>query len=105
MNLNKKLSDILDPKKIEELKKGLAETGQAIKQAGIDAVEAGKNVVTNLGEAVGEVAMLATESIDAVSTVVENIDAQQVMSDAKRLQQLKKNYVLGMIKKKKYMIQ
>jgi|TARA_R100000455_G_scaffold29999_1_gene20622 hypothetical protein len=83
-----------DPKKIEELKKGLAETGQAIKQAGIDAVEAGKNVVTNLGEAVGEVAMLATESIDAVSTVVENIDAQQVMSDAKRLQQLKKNYDL-----------
>ena len=38
--------------------------------------------------------MLATESIDSVTEVVENIDAQQVMSDAKRLTQLKKNYDL-----------
>ena len=59
-----------------------------------EAIEAGKNVVDNLGEAVGEVAMLATESIDSVTEVVENIDAQQVMSDAKRLTQLKKNYDL-----------
>ena len=29
-------------------------------------IEAGKNVVENIGEAVGEVAMLATESIDPV---------------------------------------
>lgn len=83
-----------DPKRIRELKAGLSEIKEEVKKAGEEAIEAGKNVVDNLGEAVGEVAMLATESIDSVTEVVENIDAQQVMSDAKRLTQLKKNYDL-----------
>jgi len=83
-----------DEKKIAELKKGLKETGSEIKQVGLDTIEAAKNVATNLGEAVGEIATLYVESIDAVGKVMEEIDVKQTLADAERLTKLKKNYEL-----------
>ena len=66
-----------DPEKIKKLQKELSETADEIKQVGVDAFEAGKSIVTNVGEAVvefGEIAKTVGEEVGKISinTALEN---------------------------------
>ena len=74
-------------KDMQELKEKAAETTQRI-------AEAGKEVASNVVEAVGEVAQLTTAVVESASTAIQDINAETVMSDAKKVVALKKNYGL-----------
>jgi len=59
-----------DEAKIKELTAGIAETSLAIKETAVDAADAGKNIVENLGKAaseIGGVVAIATEGISKIS--------------------------------------
>ena len=58
-----------DPKKIKELSEALQETKNDIKEVAIEAVNAGKDVATNFGEAVTEFGGIVTEVIDETSKI------------------------------------
>ena len=58
-----------DTKTIADLNIGILETQKALLDAGEAAINAGKNVVINFGEAVGEFAEITTKVIDGVSKI------------------------------------
>ena len=58
-----------DPKTIKELTTRIKETKDEIKQIGEDAIESGKNVVTNLGKAISEVGQVVQGTIDGVKDI------------------------------------
>jgi hypothetical protein len=72
---------------MDVLKEKAAETTSRI-------VEAGKDVATNIVEAVGEVAQLTTSVVESASTAIQDINAEAIMEDAKKVVALKKNYGL-----------
>ncbi len=69
-----------DPKSIKELNKKIEETKENIKQTGVDAVNAGKDVVENFSEAVGEVATLTEDTVDNMSKI--SVSAAKEQADA-----------------------
>jgi len=76
-----------DPEKIKKLQKELSETANEIKQIGVDAYEAGKDIVTNVGEAVGEFGNIVTKVVEETS----KISAKGAYESAKTNVQLKKS--------------
>tara|TARA_R100000541_G_scaffold33619_1_gene42209 strand:- start:1370 stop:3274 length:1905 start_codon:yes stop_codon:yes gene_type:complete len=76
-----------DETKIAELKSGLAEVGQEFINIGTDVADAAGNIVSDFGEAVGEISNIAAITAEAVSA--ENIKAASEV--AKTNIQLKKS--------------
>jgi len=58
-----------DPTKIKKLTKSIDETKDTLKKVGNDAVEAGKKVAVNIGDAIGEVGAVVEGTIDGVSKI------------------------------------
>jgi len=58
-----------DQNTIKELNESIKQTRLEVLQAGVDAVEAGKQVFNNFSEAVGEVGTLASSSVDELKEV------------------------------------
>jgi len=58
-----------DPKTIKELNKNIEATKETIYQIGAEALESGKSIVKNFGEAVGEVTNIATQVVEGVSKI------------------------------------
>jgi hypothetical protein len=58
-----------DPKTIKELNKRIAATKDNIVQVGKDALDAGKKVATNIGDAITEVGAVVEGTIDGVSKI------------------------------------
>jgi len=58
-----------DPKTIKELTKRIEETKTSLKKVGTDAIESGKQVVSNLGKAANEIGSVVGGTIDGVSKI------------------------------------
>jgi len=66
-----------DPETIKELRAKIKQTAQDIKEVGSDAIDAGKNIVTNIGEAVNEVANIGKVAGDEFGKIsVKNATIQ-----------------------------
>lgn len=73
-----------DTEKIARLENSILETGEAIKQAAQDAVDAGKDIVNNFGEAISEVG----DAYNKVADGVKNIDTKKIYESAKATAEL-----------------
>lgn len=80
-----------DDKRIKELTKSLDETKESLKETGKEAIEAGKDVYNNIGEAVGEVVNGVVEVTKAASKAIAEVDIQAAASQAKAIEQGRKN--------------
>ncbi len=75
-----------DPEKIEELNAGIAETKASIQEVADAAVEAGGDIVNNIGEAVTEVGAIGTQVLDGF----KDIDMKGIYTNAKAMTELNK---------------
>ena len=75
-----------DPEKIEELNAGIAETKASIQEVADAAVEAGGDIVNNIGEAVAEVGAIGTQVLDGF----KDIDMKGILTNAKAMTELNK---------------
>jgi hypothetical protein len=69
-----------DEEKIKELRLGIEDTSLAIKETAVDAVQAGKDIVNNLGKAASEIGGVVGEVVDGISDI--SIKAAASQSDA-----------------------
>jgi hypothetical protein len=58
-----------DEEKIKELRLGIDETSLAIKETALDAVQAGKDIVNNLGKAASEIGGVVGEVVEGISDI------------------------------------
>ena len=79
-----------DPTTINELNKGITETKNTLLEIGKEAVNAGKDIVNNFSEAVGEVGTLASATTEEVSKVSVSAAREQAKAliDARNAAQL-----------------
>lgn len=80
-----------DKETIAELTLGVIETKNAIEETALATLEAGKNIVTNFTEAVGEVGNITTQVVDGIKT----IDIESAASQAKSAKQLENQAILA----------
>lgn len=76
-----------DPETIKELNAGIAETKAAIENVATEAVEAGKSIVSNIGEAVSEVGDIGGQIVEGLGKV----SVKTAIETAKANMALKKN--------------
>jgi len=76
-----------DPETIKALQEGIAETKATIGEVATDAVEAGKSIVTNIGEAVSEVGAIGGQIVEGLGKV----SVKAAIETAKANMELKKN--------------
>ena len=76
-----------DPETIKELNAGIAETKAAIENVATEAVEAGKSIVSNIGEAVSEVGDIGGQIVEGLGKV----SVKTAIETAKANMELKKN--------------
>ncbi len=79
-----------DAEKIAEINAEIDATSEKIIEAGKTIVTEAVDIASNIGEAVGEVIQGVTAIVDATTTAVKNIDTDQVMDDADRMVELRK---------------
>ena len=80
-----------DKETIAELTLGVIETKNAIEETALATVEAGKSIVTNFTEAVGEVGNITTQVVDGI----KEIDVKAAASQAKTAKQLENQAILA----------
>ena len=80
-----------DKETIAELTLGVIETKNAIEETALATLEAGKNIVTNFSEAVGEVGNITTQVVDGI----KEIDVKAAASQAKSAKQLENQAILA----------
>jgi hypothetical protein len=66
-----------DEEKIKELRLGIEDTSLAIRETAIDAVQAGKDIVNNLGKAASEIGGVVSEVVDGISDISIKASAAQ----------------------------
>jgi len=76
-----------DPETIKALQEGIAETKATIGEVATEAVDAGKSIVTNIGEAVSEVGAIGGQIVEGLGKV----SVKAAMETAKANMELKKN--------------
>lgn len=81
-----------DPQKIAELKASLKEVKDDVIQTGKDAVEAGKSIANNIGEAIGEVGSLVKAVATNVTNAVKTMSIATIASQADMLVAARKAY-------------
>lgn len=69
-----------DEEKIKELQLGIKDTAIAIKETATDAVDAGKDIVNNLGKAAGEIGGVVGGVVEGISKI--SIKGAKALSDA-----------------------
>jgi len=79
-----------DAEKIAEINAEIDATSEKIIEAGKTIVTEAVDIASNIGEAVGEVIQGVTAIVDSTTTAVKNIDTDQVMKDAERMVELRK---------------
>jgi hypothetical protein len=66
-----------DDAKLKELREGIQETKDTLVELKDNAIEAGKNIVTNFGDAIGEIGAIGERVIDGVSKVSVKANFEQ----------------------------
>ena len=75
-----------DDESVEKAKADLKETQKVIQELGKDFIQAGKDIATNFGEAVGEIG----DVVKGVATEIGKIDASKLLETAKAMKDLAK---------------
>ena len=90
-----------DEGKIEELRLGVIGTAKDIKEVGLAAIEAGKKVVVNLGDAIGEITAIGKMAIEGVSSISikANIELAKATTAAVNSSKLAEAAIQGLIEK------
>jgi hypothetical protein len=83
-----------DDESVEKVKADMAETTKAIKQVALDAVQAGKDMVNNISEAVTEVSV----GVSAVVDEVGKIDPKKLLDTATNMTKLGNNAAIAAAK-------
>lgn len=94
-----------DPKEIKRLNKEIETTKDELKEIGKNIVESGKQVADNFVGAIEEAAGAATAIVEGVITATENLDFDQLIDDAKNLEELKKAAARADIERQKVQLQ
>ncbi len=71
------------PEKIEELTAGLAEVKESMVEIGTEAIDAGKSVVNNIGDAVQEAGNITKQVVDGVSKINVKAAAEQAKANVR----------------------
>ena len=90
-----------DEDKIANLTKGIQETKTSIEEVALQAVDAGKKIVTNFGDAVGEIGSIATRVVDGVKdiSIKANYEIAQATTAAQNSSKLAEAQIQGLIEK------
>jgi len=90
-----------DLARINELQTSIIETGSAIKQVGVDALNAGKDIITNFGDAVGEIGAMGKIAFDGISdiSIKANIELAKATTAAQNSSKLAEAAIQGLIEK------
>ena len=90
-----------DEEKIKALRVSMQETAADIRQIGLEAVEAGKQVVTNFGDAVGEITAIGTMAVEGISTisVKANFEQAKATTEAQNSAKLAAAEIQGLVEK------
>ena len=88
-----------DEDKIANLTKGIQETKTSIEEVALEAVDAGKKIVTNFGDAVGEIGSIATRVVDGVKdiSIKANYEMAQATTAAQNSAKLAEAQIQGLI--------
>ena len=83
-----------DKERIAELTLSIEATKQSLKDTALEAVESGKAIATNLGEAVGEIVTIAGKTTEAFKETFEGVTVNSIIEQGKAITETKKNYEL-----------
>ena len=88
-----------DLAKIAELRVSIAETGKALVEVGVNALNAGKDIVTNFGDAVGEIVDMGKMAIEGISeiSIKSNIELAKATTAAANSSKLAEAAIQGLI--------
>ena len=90
-----------DEDKIAKLTVGILDTKIAISEVSVAAVDAGKDIVTNFGDAISEIGAVATKVVDGVSeiSIAGNIEMAKATTAAQNSSKLAEAQLQGLIEK------
>ena len=90
-----------DDAKLKELREGIQETKDTLVELKDNAIEAGKNIVTNFGDAIGEIGAIGERVIDGVSkvSVKANFEQAKATTAAQNSAKLAEAGLQGLIEK------
>ena len=83
-----------DIEKIAELTASIEDTKASLKGVVTDAIDSGKAIATNLGEAVGEIVTIAGKTTEAFKETFEGVTVNSIIEQGKAITETKKNYEL-----------
>ena len=83
-----------DIEKIAELTASIEDTKASLKGVVTDAIDSGKAIVNNLGEAVGEIVTIAGKTTEAFKETFEGVTVNSIIQQGKAITETKKNYQL-----------
>jgi hypothetical protein len=83
-----------DIEKIAELTASIEATKESLKGVVTDAIDSGKAIVTNLGEAVGEIVTIAGKTTEAFKETFEGVTVSSIIEQGKAITETKANYEL-----------
>tara|TARA_R110000823_G_scaffold59586_2_gene143005 strand:- start:39 stop:1766 length:1728 start_codon:yes stop_codon:yes gene_type:complete len=83
-----------DIERIAELTASIEDTKASLKGVVTDAIDSGKAIATNLGEAVGEIVTIAGKTTEAFKETFEGVTVNSIIEQGKAITATKKNYEL-----------
>jgi len=90
-----------DEGKIAELRVSIAETANDIKEVGLAAIDAGKDIGNNIGDAIGEIGAIGEIAIDGISkiSIKANYEQAKATTAAQNSSKLAEAAIQGLIEK------
>ena len=90
-----------DPQKMAELRIGIGETQTALEEIALAAVESGKDIGKNIGDAIGEIGAIGKMAIDGISdiSIKSNIELAKATTAAANSSKLAEAQIQGLIEK------
>ena len=83
-----------DVERIKELQLNIEATKQSIKDTATEALNSGKEIVSDFGEAVGEITNISTVVVDEFKKTFEGVTVNSIIEQGKAITATKKNYEL-----------
>ena len=90
-----------DPQKMAELRAGILETANALEDIAVAAIDAGKDIGANIGDAIGEIGAMGKMAIDGISkiSIKSNYELAKATTAAANSSKLAEAQIQGLIEK------
>ena len=90
-----------DPKKIAELKEGIDETKESLKEIAEEAIQAGADIYNNIGDAISEIGAIGEMAIEGISkiSIKSNYELAKATTAAANSSKLAEAAIQGLIEK------